>query len=294
MRLGVLICVAVLTGCSPAPSEHVTSQQQQFALAPAEGAPEQVERQRERDALIAAEGEARAPVDPMAQSVPAPPAPSVGRVVTLSLAELLPNEARAPRNGGSAAVIAADPASAIGSAKNLALCRALFATADEGGATRARSTGARPIYWLTREAPAVEIAAAASENAEPCAARVQAYDYPRGERLARKLGLMNAGPYLVAERHDLFERERVAAVIDLSRTPPERIGEAVRYFRDRMLREEDPWAAPRFAAADARADMAAFLMSNESDIPFTPRLVRAAREAGCPLTDLVDVCEAPG
>jgi hypothetical protein len=43
-----------------------------------------------------------------------------------------------------------------------------------------------------------------------------------------------------------------------------------------------------------RAEISAFLDDPQTDPPFTPRLVRAAR-AGCRLTDLTDLCDtAPG
>lgn len=289
MRLAAFLTGLALAACSPAPSEHTPSQQQQASLAPAPGAAEVAERQRAQDAALAAAQEARAAVDPNAGETPAPPPPFGPRIVTLELTQLLPSEARAPRNGGSAAVLLASPDSSVGAAKNLALCRALYARFDGQRNARDRANTPRTLYWFIRElSPPLTDA-----GAEPCLERLAAYDYGRAERIGAKLGLLGAGPYLIAERHDLFEDERVAAVIDLARTPPDQIDAAVRYFRDRMLWADDVWTPPLYVAEDARADMASFLDTTQTDLPFAPRLVRAARDAGCPLTDLRDLCQTP-
>lgn len=289
MRLSAFATMLALAASSPAPSEHAPSRQQQFSMAPAEGATEMAARQRAEDAALAAAQEAAAGHDEPGET-PAPPAPFGPRIVTLELTELLPSEARAPRNGGSAAVLLAAPDSAVGVAKNLALCRALYARFDGERNARDRANAPRPIYWLIRELRMAE----ADVDAEPCIARLAQYDHARAERIAAKLGLRGAGPYLVIERHDLFEDQRVAGIIDLARTPPDQIDAALRYFRDRLLWADDVWAPALYAAADARADMADFLQTTQTDLPFVPRLVRAERDSGCPLTDLRDLCETPG
>lgn len=284
IRATILLLALSVCGCGPAPRADAPARQQHLAQAPAAGSDEELARARTRDALLAASGEARAPVDAAADAA----TPNVGLLVTPALAEILPNERRSPRNGGSAVLVLADPASPVGAAKNLALCRAVFETADAANAGPAPDA-ARPIYWL-----ALVAADFSDASAERCVSRLAAYDYPRAERVQRKLGLSGAGPFLIAERHDLLEASRIAAVIDLARTPPEQVGAAVRYFRDRLLPADTLWAPESFAAETTRPAIAAFLAEGQTDLPFTPRLVRSTRRSACALSDLTDSCAAPG
>jgi hypothetical protein len=245
-----------------------------------------------------------------ARAAPSPPSgPSISargpsqsivrdRVLTPVLVELLPTEPRTPRQNGSAAVLLADPASTVGANKNLILCQNLFRSFDQA-TTREVQVGVRPgaegelellrpIYWLTRAATPGQ------PGADRCPQRLDQFDYPRAGHIARKLGLGGAGPYLVIERHDLFETERVAAVIDLSRTAPDQIANAVHYFRDGFMQAGDVWNPQRFNQARARNDLIAFLGQDNGNFNFLPRLVRATRQVGCPLTNLLDICSEPG
>ncbi len=224
------------------------------------------------------------------------------RTLSPVLVELLPDQERAPRQGGSAAPLLANPLTSVGANKNTLLCEALFQLFDQAsfaeaqrGVRRDIEGGLellRPIYWLTR-AP-LGAAAGAQPGPEACAQRIGTFDYPRAGRVQRKLGLMGAGPYLVVERHDPLENERVAAVIDLSLTPPSQIGAAVAYFRDGFMQAGDVWAPQRFVAQRARSDVIAFMEQSEAPrFAFVPQLLRATRAAGCPLTNLRDICTTP-
>ena len=281
MRANLLLLAMMLSACGPSPHTEAPAPPHLLTPAPAEGAEEELERARTRDALLAAAGEARASVDAAAQAANAPAA---GLVVSSALTEVLPSQPRTPRHGGSAVLLLADPASPVGAVKNLALCQALFESIDTPGAAPA-GEAKRPIYWLTRSP-----ADFSDANTARCVARLLAYDYPRAERLTRKLGLSGAGPFLAAERHDLFDHSRIAAVIDLAHTPPAQIPAAMRYFRDQLLPADTLWAPESFAAETTRASISAFLDDPQSDLPFAPRLVRAARSGDCPPTDLTDTC----
>ncbi len=256
-----------------------------------------------------------APVEEPAAEAPAPPPPAADapseqapedeesatrdeprdRVIVPALVELLPSQPRLARQGGASAVLLADPALPRSAGKNLVLCEHLF-RGFEQATGREIAVGARigaegeierlrPIYWLTRRV------SEGRPGAEACPTRLETYDYPRSGRIARKLGLANPGPYLVIERDDPFETERVAAVIDLSRTPQTQIGAAVVYFRDGFMQASDAWAPQTFAPTRARDDIIAF--AGPGTYNFLPQLLRATRQAGCPLTNLLDLCEAP-
>jgi hypothetical protein len=228
---------------------------------------------------------------------------AINRELVAVVVEIGPDQARDARNGGSAAAILADPSSSVGANKNSLLCEGLFRTFEQATSEEAQ-VGARigaegdlemlrPIYWLA------QTVTEGQPGAEACPQRLESFDYPRSARLARKLGLVGAGPYLVVERHDLFENERVAAVIDLSRTPPGEIINAVRYFREGFAQVGDVWAPQRYERTRARDDLIAFMNNNGEgasasasggDFGFLPRLIHATRQVGCPLTNLLDVC----
>lgn len=249
--------------------------------------------------MLAACGQ-KAPPHQAAPAEAPPPAPVISapshaeavpaaRADMPALSELLPNEPRAPRDGGSGAILLADSASALGAAKNLALCHALFDPFDAvSAAPRPAESAAdmRPIYWLSREG------GAGAAGAERCAHRLETYDFARAQRLKRKLGLTGAGPYLIVERHDSNENERIAAVIDLSRTRTSDVGEMARYFRDVFAGADDVWDVRRYAPRQAEANLAAFF---DRAVSFgrLPFLQRASRRTGCPLSDLADSCAEP-
>jgi hypothetical protein len=218
------------------------------------------------------------------------------RVLTPALAELLPTEERTPRNGGSAVILLADPGRNSTTVRNLILCRALFRTFDQATSAEVRR-GARiggegevqllrPIYWLTRNA------VSAQPGADRCPARLQSYDYPRRDRIARKLNLRGAGPYLAIEQYSPSQTERVAAIIDLSHTPNGQIGNAVTYFRDGFMQAGDVWRPDRYAPARARGLIAEYFGAHGggSASGFLPQLLHVAGAVACPLTNLLDVC----
>lgn len=233
----------------------------------------------------------------------APPMPGDGpsgvdpnRVLTPVLVELLPTEARQPRQGGSAVVLLAPRSDrAIDERRNMALCRELFisfdrATTDEVGVgVRRNAEGEtellRPLYWPTRELTGP------TTGADRCAQRLATYDYSRGESIRRKLALTGTGPFLVVERQDMNSSERVAAVIDLSRAQPNSIGGVVRYFRDGFMQSGDVWDRNRFQVARAREEMSR-ATGVEVASSILPRLVRTTRQVGCAFTNLFDACES--
>jgi hypothetical protein len=215
------------------------------------------------------------------------------RVMTPVLVELLSTEERAPRQGGSGVVLLATPGTTAGDAKNAALCRALFLAFDQA-TTREVDVGSRrtaegevqllrPLYWPTRSVMNVE------PGADRCPQRIDTYDFPRAERIRRKLGLMSPGPFLVVERHDLNEGERVAAIIDLSRAPPSEIPGIVRYFREGMMQSRDVWDRSRFTPERAREDMTASL-GRDVARGLLPRIISTTRDVGCAFTNLLDAC----
>jgi len=196
--------------------------------------------------------------------------------------ELVTNAPRAPVLGGSGVVLLADPASALGAARNHALCRALFQSA---AAVTPAQEGLvlRPIYWPARSA------SIAAEGVDRCVARLEAYDWARAQRIKRKLGLTGIGPYLVVERNDASATERVAAFIDLSRTRADDAPDMARYFRDSVLQASDVWDTRRYAPDAARTNITQFF-GREVSYGHPPRMIFAARQVGCPLADLSDRC----
>jgi len=223
---------------------------------------------------------------------------AVDRVMTPVLVELLGDEARQPRQGGSAVVLLAWTGTPMDGRRNAALCRELFlsfdqATTDEVavGVRRGQEDETqllRPLYWPTRAAQGPQA------GADRCPQRLEAYDFPRAERIRRKFGLSGAGPYLVVERADMSSTERVAAVIDLSRSRPDQVAGVVRYFRDSFMQSGDVWDRGRFDSARSRRDMGQAL-GVEVAASILPRLVRTTRQMGCAFTSLIDACEsAPG
>lgn len=216
----------------------------------------------------------RAPGEP-ATPAPAPiPAASTDRIAVII--ELLPSEARAPHEGGSGAILLADPASPLAQAKNMALCRAALArdsTLDPAAA--------RPVYWLTRQT------VTALPNEDPCPARLEAYDYPRALALKRKLGLGD-GPYLIAERADRGP-ERTAIVVDLTRVRAEHMAQALRFFRDDLAQGAAVWDPRAFAPA-VTAERATRFFGEAPGFAAPVRLVRAQRNVGCAVEDLLDQC----
>ncbi len=218
------------------------------------------------------------------------------RVLTPVLVELLPTEARQPRQGGSAVVLlAARSDRSIDERRNMALCRELFisfdrATTDEVGVGIRRNAEGetellRPLYWPTRELTGP------TTGADRCAQRLATYDYPRAESIRRKLAITGAGPFLVVERQDMNSSERVAAVIDLSRAQPSSIGGVVRYFRDGFMQSGDVWDRNRFQVSRAREEMTV-ATGGEVASSILPRLVRTTRQVGCAFTNLLDACES--
>ena len=236
---------------------------------------------------------ARAP-QPMPTEGPSGVDPN--RVLTPVLVELLPTEARQPRQGGSAVVLLAPRSDrGIDERRNMALCRELFisfdrATTDEVGVgVRRNAEGEtellRPLYWPTRELTGP------TTGADRCAQRLATFDYSRAESIRRKLALTGAGPFLVVERQDMNASERVAAVIDLSRAQPNSIGTVVRYFRDGFMQSGDVWDRNRFQVSRARDEMSA-ATGAEVAVSILPRLVRTTRQVGCAFTNLLDACES--
>lgn len=218
-----------------------------------------------------------------AAAAPATAAPATGAEPAPTIViELLATAPRAPVLGGSGIVLLADPASALGAARNHALCRALFQSA---AAVTPAQEGLvlRPIYWPARSF------SIATEGVDRCAARLEAYDWTRAQRIKRKLGLTGEGPYLVVERNDASATERVAAFIDLSRTRAEDAPDVARYFRDSVLQASDVWDARRYAPDAARANIAQFF-GRDVSYGRPPRMISAARQVGCPLADVTDRC----
>jgi len=218
------------------------------------------------------------------------------RVLTPVLVELLPTEARQPRQGGSAVVLLAPRSERrIDERRNMALCRELFiafdrATTDEVGiGVRRNAEGEtellRPLYWPTREV------AGPTLGADRCTQRLAVYDYPRADSIRRKLSISGVGPFLVVERQDMNASERVAAVIDLSRAQPDAIGGVVRYFRDSFMQSGDVWDRNRFQASRTQEEMTQAAGGQAASI--LPRLVRTTRQVGCAFTNLLDACESP-
>jgi hypothetical protein len=181
------------------------------------------------------------------------------------LVELLPNEPRTPRKGGSAAALLADPMSALNVAKNLALCRALFAAFDQPTIGAADPAPARPIYWLARAA------VAEAADADRCPGRLAAYDYTRAAHLHRLLGLVSAGPFLVIERADPAGAGRVAAVLDLARARPDHIDALIGYFRAALLEAEDSWAPALYQRPQAEPALRRRVLSGLAAIQAAPR-----------------------
>lgn len=212
----------------------------------------------------------------------AAPATSAAEPAQTIVLELVTGAPRAPVLGGAGIVLLADPASPLGAARNHALCRALFQSA---AAVTPAQEGLvlRPIYWPARTA------SVATEGVDRCAARLEAYDWTRAQRIKRKLGLMGDGPYLVVERNDASRTERVAAFIDLSRTRAEDAPDVARYFRDSVLQASDVWDARRYAPEAARANIMQFF-GREVSYGAPPRMIFAARQTGCALADLTDAC----
>jgi hypothetical protein len=256
-----------------------------------------------RGTTDAAAGESPRLTESMPSIRSAPPMPGDGpsgvdpnRVLTPVLVELLPTEARQPRQGGSAVVILAPRSDrSIDERRNMALCRELFisfdrATTDEVGVgVRRNAEGEtellRPLYWPTREVTGP------TTGADRCAQRLATYDHSRGESIRRKLALSGAGPFLVVERQDMNASERVAAVIDLSRAQPSSIGGVVRYFRDGFMQSGDVWDRNRFQVSRAREEMSGAI-GLEVAASVLPRLVRTTRQVGCAFTNLLDACES--
>ena len=233
---------------------------------------------------------------PNTRSLPNTDGPSFSatrRVITPVLVELLPSEARAPRQGGSAVALLAAPGTRAPDEKNLALCRALFlafdrATTEEVDVGSRRTTEGetqllRPLYWITRQELPVSAAA------DRCPQRLETYDFPRAASIKRKLGLVGEGPFLVVERADQSEGERVAAVVDLSRARPADIPDISRYFRDGLMQSRDVWDARRYRPEPARQGMFSAL-GRTIQTSVVPRLVRTTVQVGCAFTDLLDQC----
>jgi hypothetical protein len=220
------------------------------------------------------------------------PAPAADRVITPVLVEILHNEPRTPRNGGSAVVLLAPPNSEAARNRDLALCHNLFQRFDQR-TTEEVAIGVehgaegelallRPIYWLVRGAhygiPADD----------PCLDRMRSYDFPRRDTIARKYNLRGEGPYLVVEQSGVSESERVAAIVDLSNTPVDQIDSAVDYFRTGFMQRGDVWNPEIYAGA--HADGRTWRYVGEAPAGFLPQLIRAAGTLACPLTNLLDVC----
>ena len=224
------------------------------------------------------------PLAAMASATPAA-APATPASQTPLIIELASQAARAARLGGSGVVLLADPASPLNATRNLALCEALFEGADKAPPAPASGDPAqtRPIYWLTHEPTPGDA------GTDRCPARLDAYDYQRALTLKRKLGLNADGPLLIVERADHNAHERIAAVIDLSRVRAGDIAPTTHYFRDAFAQAPDAWDAQRFAPAAISLNMAQYFGHTQTPL-LPPRLVRAARNVGCPLTDLRDGC----
>lgn len=236
---------------------------------------------------------ARAPL-PMPREGPSGVDPN--RVLTPVLVELLPSEARQPRQGGSAVVLLAPRSDRrIDERRNMALCRELFirfdraTTGEVGIGVRRNAEGEtellRPLYWPTREI------AGPTPGADRCMERLALYDYPRADSIRRKLSISGVGPFLVVERQDMNSSERVAAVIDLSRAQPDTIGGIVRYFRDSFMQSGDVWDRNRFQASRTQEEMTQ--AAGGQALSILPRLVRTTRQVGCAFTNLLDACESP-
>ncbi len=228
---------------------------------------------------------------------PAPPTrprtPSMERVTTPVIVELAPDQARAARQGGSAVVLLAAPTSNAAQRVNSALCASLFRAFDQaehreiGPGVRVRDGEVqllRPVYWLTR-APMDGLPGAAA-----CPQRLETYDFARSDRIRRKFNLTSVGPYLLVERVEPHERERVAAIVDLSRARPQDVDRLVRYFRDGLLQRGDVWSPDQYAPARVRGDLVAFGGGPLSDDAL-PRLIRVTQQIGCPLANLLDICD---
>lgn len=209
------------------------------------------------------------------------------RVLSTALVELLPDEPRTPRQGGSAAALLADPMSAVNVAKNLAVCRALFAAFDQTTSETSPPDGpvasARPIYWLARGA------ARDGEAADRCLARLSAYDYERGAQLRALLGLVSPGPFLVLERADPDQFGRVAVVLDLARVRPDQIAAQIDHFRSEVLQAENSWAPSLYRRAPTPPPPGETLTGAAS-----ARLMRASRDPGCVVERFLDRCGTPG
>jgi hypothetical protein len=235
------------------------------------------------------------PQAPMGMPGDGPSGVATNRIMTPVLVELLGDEARQPRQGGSAVVLLAWTGSSIDGRRNLALCRELFlrfdqaTTGEVGVGVRRGPEGEtqllRPLYWPTRAA------LGPTTGADRCPQRLEQYDFPRAERIRRKFGLSGTGPYLVVERADMTSTERVAAVIDLSRAPPAQIPGIVAYFRDGFMQSGDVWDRNRFNAERTREDMRRSLGAEVAST-LLPRLIVTTRNVGCALTSLIDACDA--
>ena len=129
-------------------------------------------------------------------------------------------------------------------------------------------------------------------GASACPQRLQNYDFARGERIKRKFRLTGPGPYLVVERADQSQTERVAAIIDLSTTRPQDVAELVRYFHEGFMQRGDVWSPARYEPQRARGDLLAFF-GHDVEFGALPRLIRVTQQVGCPLANLFDICEAP-
>lgn len=288
---------------APAPSTPAPSTEAPDAAAPAQPAP------RNEDAATTAPAEppAAAPDRRMTESAirdlpsvaPPPmaaPPRTMERVLTPVLVELLADAARTARQGGSAVVLLGDPNVALLAQRNAALCRSLFQSFDQAttgevqvGVRRSEDGEVellRPIYWPTRTL------SPGQPGADRCPQRLLSYDYPRAERIKRKFRLTGAGPFLVVERNDPSQTERVAAVIDLSRTRAADVPQMVRYFRDGFMQRGDIWNPRIYTPERTRGDLTAFF-GQPVNYGFLPRLVRVTQQVGCPLANLLDICDAP-
>ncbi|MBI1251173.1 MAG: hypothetical protein GC189_06860 [Alphaproteobacteria bacterium] len=273
------------------PPAPVQIPDEQASIAPAPSAPGSV--QDRTRGINPPRAEMRAPA-----STTAPVPRMQERTLTPVVVELQHDQARTPRQGGSAVVLLGDPAVALLARRNLALCEALYTTFDQ--ATREQvEVGVRrdaegqvqllrPIYWLARTLTA------GAPGAEGCARRLQAYDYPRAAVIKSKFRLSGTGPYLIVERNDQSATERVVAVIDLSRTRDADVVNMVRYFRDGFVQRGDIWNPGIYAPDRTRGDLTAFFGA-PVQFGLLPRLVRVTHHVGCPLANLLDICDsAPG
>ncbi|MBI1251174.1 MAG: hypothetical protein GC189_06865 [Alphaproteobacteria bacterium] len=215
------------------------------------------------------------------------------RTLTPALVELLGDQARTPRQGGSAVVLLARPGARAQAQRNELLCQTMFQVFDQATPSeiavgvRTDPDGGtqllRPIYW-----PVV----ANSQNAPGaggCAQRLANFDFPRGQRLRNKFRLTNAGPYIAIERYEPNQTETLVAVIDFTDARPNEIPSVVNDFRDGFSQRNDIWN-PNLYTPDPNRSLVASIFGGSTSRSVLPRLTQVTQHIACPLANLLDVC----